>query len=287
MIENKFTYDTLCLSGGGISGISFIGSLKYLSDNNYIDLTLITNYVGTSVGAIIAYLLGLKYNIQELYDFILAFNIKTLESNITISNLLEKNGIDDGSKYILVFKSFLKNKYQLDDITFKELFDLTGNKLLIIGTNYTRGKEEIFSYETSPDMSVITAVRISISIPIIFIPVLYKSEYYVDGGLVNNFPINHCNLDTTLGLHVNINKEVNEISNILSIVKTSIDILLSSQSTISHKNIIYITNILETIVDYNITFEQKIKLINHGETCAMNFINNLSMDVTKTLDPNL
>jgi hypothetical protein len=32
--------DTLILSGGSIKGISFLGSLKYLIENNYIDSRL-------------------------------------------------------------------------------------------------------------------------------------------------------------------------------------------------------------------------------------------------------
>lgn len=34
-------YDTLCFSGGGTSCISFIGVLKYLVNNNYLDISLI------------------------------------------------------------------------------------------------------------------------------------------------------------------------------------------------------------------------------------------------------
>ena len=46
--------DTLCFSGGGIKGFSFIGVLDYLAKNNKINLELIKNYVGTSCGAILS-----------------------------------------------------------------------------------------------------------------------------------------------------------------------------------------------------------------------------------------
>jgi NTE family protein len=39
-------------------------------------------------------------------------------------------------------------------------------------------------------MSVRLAIRISISVPIVFTPVLYNNNYYVDGGVINNFPMN-------------------------------------------------------------------------------------------------
>ena len=36
------------------------------------------------------------------------------------------------------------------------------NKLIIIGTNFTKGREEVFSVDTSPEMDVVQAIRISI-----------------------------------------------------------------------------------------------------------------------------
>ena len=48
------------------------------------------------------------------------------------------------------------------------------------------------SHETYPDMKLLTAISMSIAIPFLFQPVLYKNVYYCDGGLVNNFPITNC-----------------------------------------------------------------------------------------------
>lgn len=104
--ENNICYDTICLSGGGLSGFCFIGALKYLDDNKYINLISINTYVGTSVGAIIAFLLAIKYSICEIYNFLLIFNFNVLEPDNIINNLFEKNGFDDGNKYIFIFKNF-------------------------------------------------------------------------------------------------------------------------------------------------------------------------------------
>ena len=55
----------------------------------------------------------------------------------------------------------------MNDITFKRLYNST-KKICIIGSNVSKNREEYFSYETTPDMSVLKAIRISSSIPIIF-----------------------------------------------------------------------------------------------------------------------
>ena len=273
-------YDTLCFSGGGTSCISFIGVLKYLVDNNYLDISLIKNFVGTSGGAIIAFLLSINYSINYIYDFILSFNFKTLENNNKLDNLFKNNGFNTGIKFNYLFSQFLYNKLNINDITFQELFNLTNNKLLIIGTNYSKGCEEIFSYEATPNMSVIIALRISMSIPILFTPVFYNSNYYIDGALVNNFPFNHCNKLTTLGLFINNQyNETNNIDNIIILLKRSIEIILNNKNNINYyNNIIIINKVITELVNYNLSLDDKNNLLNYGIEIATKFINKFNYD---------
>ena len=42
-MSEKPIFDTICLSGGGIKGISFLGALDYLQFNSYINLNNIIN----------------------------------------------------------------------------------------------------------------------------------------------------------------------------------------------------------------------------------------------------
>ena len=52
-------HDTLVLPGGGIKGLTILGALQYCHDNFL--LTDIVNYVGTSSGSMICYLLAIGY----------------------------------------------------------------------------------------------------------------------------------------------------------------------------------------------------------------------------------
>ena len=66
----------LVISGGGVSGIGFLGIIKYLDDHNII--SNIETYVGTSIGSIICLLLLIGYKHNEIYDFCISFNLEKL-----------------------------------------------------------------------------------------------------------------------------------------------------------------------------------------------------------------
>ncbi|MBK6344261.1 MAG: patatin-like phospholipase family protein [Flavobacteriales bacterium] len=78
--------------------------------------------------------------------------------------------------------------------------------LLIAGTNVSKQRSGFFSVGYTPDFPVIDAVTISMSIPFVFKPVIvdrpvrfggpddeaYNESYrgmWVDGGMLNNFPL--------------------------------------------------------------------------------------------------
>ena len=73
------TIDTLCMSSGGIKGLSFIASLQYLINNNYINLSKINTFVGTSMGALICFLLIIGYTPDELINFLSTYDFTELE----------------------------------------------------------------------------------------------------------------------------------------------------------------------------------------------------------------
>ena len=241
-------YDTLCLSGGGPSGISILGSLKILQDKKLYNYDKIKNYVCTSVGSIISFLIILKYSIIDIINFIDKFDFNNLYKKPDIEILLKNYGVNTGSRVITVIQTFLYNKYKIKDITFYELYKKTNKNIKIIGTNLTKKKEEVFSYKNTPNMSVIKAIRISISIPFVFTLVEHNNNKYIDGGLMNNFPINHCNPNTTLGINLISNKEIkcnNFISYIFGI-KTLLYTVLSTYNKYNKNHVIEIGNHTET-----------------------------------------
>jgi NTE family protein len=80
------------------------------------------------------------------------------------------------------------------DITFAELYRLTNKELIIVVTNLSKQRPEYMSYKTEPDMKVLSAIRLTINIPIFFDAIKYKGDFYIDGAMSDNrpmTPINH------------------------------------------------------------------------------------------------
>lgn len=79
-------------------------------------------------------------------------------------------------------------------VTFSEHHDAFRVALSLTGSNLYTGKTVYFNVKTTPDLPVATAVRASMSLPIIFKPVFIASQdpeingLYIDGGVWNNTP---------------------------------------------------------------------------------------------------
>lgn len=204
----------LVLSGGGIKMIALIGAVAALNDLGL--LHHINTFAGTSSGAILCFLLSIGYTSDELFEIIKLFDFNKLK-NIEFYKFLTHYGLDDGIRLELFAKSLLNGKKIDENINFKKLYKMTGKTLIITATCINNKKIYYFSHKTAPNMKVITALRMSISIPIFYTPVFYKGKYYVDGGCIDNFPIHlfENNLDDVIGIYLNnIKDNVSSITNV-------------------------------------------------------------------------
>jgi predicted acylesterase/phospholipase RssA len=75
--------------------------------------------------------------------------------------------------------------------TLFELKEHSKTNLTITGTNLSEKKCEYFNHATHPSMRVIDCVRISCAIPLLMESVRYNGSVYVDGGLMDNFPLKY------------------------------------------------------------------------------------------------
>lgn len=175
---------TLVLSGGSFKGFAYIGVIKALKK---IDLLKDLNvFVGTSIGSVFAFLLSLNSYIEEIEELITKIDFNNL-FNYNIKNLYLNYGLNDGKNITKILKSFLDKKNYNHNLTFKELYDKTKNILIINSTNITNKQNEIFDYLSTPNLKIIKAIRMSISVPFIFSPVKYNNCFYVDGGIIDSF----------------------------------------------------------------------------------------------------
>lgn len=285
---NKINH--LVLSGGGVKGISFVGALKELILTG-LNIDKLTHICGVSAGSIIAALLSVGYNIDELHELMLSIDFaKFVDGNYISesSHFFTQWGCCAGNYFLELMGTLIEKKTGNKNYNFKQLQNDKGISLTIPVTNISTSKIIYIndSCEIFKDIPIKDAIRMSMSIPFLFEPVKYNDHYYVDGGLLDNYPIgiyNNSGEDNVLGIRI-ITKydetHINKFNHLYEYAYGFIDTLLF---TIEDKNIDHEKNNYRTIkiktpsysiTKFNITSEEKYKLFHKGEKSVRRFVNN-------------
>jgi len=265
----------LILSGGGVKGVAHLGGLKALQELGM--LQYIDSYIGSSVGAMISVMLSIGYSPEELFKFISILDINKMKS-ISFTNLLGLFGLDDGKRIELVFDKMFSAKNISPLITFKQLFEKTGKTVIIAVACLNDKKAYYYSHTNVPDMKVLLAVRMSTSIPIYFAPVRYNGKLFIDGGCIDNYPIqlfNNC-LDEVIGLYLtDVRDNIDDITNIEDLLLHIIQCLFEGVTCNSlkgkgyEKHSVKISLSKISLVDFNIDKQTKQKLYDTGYDAVM------------------
>jgi len=190
----------LALGGGGAKGFALLPILEVF-DELGIRPCCIT---GTSIGAIIGALYASGHSAKEIVEMIQEFippkegsfrkKIKNKEFLKGLALLdphisFKPKGLLKGEKFL----TFLYEQMQIS--TFDEL----KIPLKVVATDFWRRKQKVFS---SGDL--LPALRASMAIPYVFTPVVIDQTVLVDGGLVNNVPVDLLDPSCTFKIAVNI-----------------------------------------------------------------------------------
>ncbi len=252
--SNAAKYLYACFKGGGIKGLAYLAAIKEAIRQGLFKLEDFKGFAGTSAGSITAALLALKLPLERLEEIMKSKNftdffdyhdpvlVKTLLAELekgvgiwriltnywtmtaTKSLLDQQLGFCKGENFLgwirgligeAIANTPLKDKDPAN-ITFRDLHDFPDffKELVVYGSNVNTGFSERYSFETTPDMCIADAVRISMSIPMIFDPhkkYIFKDgkrqlakkivikegkaeevddhDLCVDGGLFNNYPV--------------------------------------------------------------------------------------------------
>lgn len=189
-------WDTLVLAGGSIKGISTLGAIQWLLDKNYLEG--IKNYIGTSIGSLICYLVVIGYSPIEIMACICSQKITEKMSCIDINaGLVGKGAVSFNIIQEEIEKMTLSKIGTL--LTMKEMYNMFGKKMVFTVYNLTKNKIEYISEDNYPNLPCITAIKMSCSLPLIFEEVKYMDNYYVDGGIGDNFPFDYAK---SIGKHI-------------------------------------------------------------------------------------
>ena len=187
----------LVLSGGGSKGFAHIATLKALDS-----LNIPIDYIaGTSFGAIVGAMYALGYSGNQIEKMALA------------TDWYEVQNDEPERKYLPYFRKKDSGKYQLQfgldgvkPVTPTGL--IYGQKIILDLSKWTREYEQVYDFDSLPrpfrcnafdiisgkevilkEGSLSHALRASISIPTIFAPVEWNDALLVDGGVINNLPV--------------------------------------------------------------------------------------------------
>jgi NTE family protein len=184
---------TLVLSGGGARGFAHIGAIEEIESRGYI----INSVAGTSMGALI----GGVYATGKLNDFKeWVYNLDKQEIFKLIDFSFSNQGLIKGDRVLKTMKKFIPDA-NIEDLKIKytaTAFDLAQNQEIV----FREG-------------SLYNAIRASISIPTVFTPVFNGNSVFVDGGVVNNIPINNAirtKNDLLIAVYVNADVPVHHIN---------------------------------------------------------------------------
>ena len=204
----------LVLGGGSAKGLSHIGVIQLLEEIG-IRPDLI---VGTSMGSIVGGLYSIGYSVNELEEIALTtdwLRYFSNENDYCYSTMEEKNDYGDYMYSIPVEKGKpeithgLIYSHELDlylaRLTFPAVrytsFDSFPIRFRAIATDVIKGEEYVF--DNGP---LSLAIRSSMSLPAIFYPVIHGDKLLIDGGVLDNFGVEHAiknGADIIIGSNLN------------------------------------------------------------------------------------
>ncbi|NTS77739.1 patatin-like phospholipase family protein [Catenovulum sp. SM1970] len=157
------------LSGGGTRLTTHIGILAALKELKIG----FEHIVGVSGGSIVSSLYCSGMSLEEIKELAINTDFRKLRT-YSIYRLLKDGGLCSGDKFEAWLDSHLKG------VTFKDL----KHSLHIVATDVSGGGPVVFNKKNTPDLKVSTAVRFSMSIPLIFSFKPYEDHLLVDGAIL-------------------------------------------------------------------------------------------------------
>lgn len=286
-VANEKVGTALILSGGGARGLSQIGVLRVLEEQN-IQIDYI---VGTSIGAVVGGLYAAGYSVDEIEQMMVSADWDEL---LSISNFFNRNKMFiDQKKYYdrrLItlrfddykfqmpqaisngynFSEFLQSKILESDFAYVSDYDSLKVPFRAVAMDIVSGKPFVFE---SGDL--LTALRASTTVPLRFTPVSLDSMILIDGGPVANIPVKQAieEFNPKYLITVNATSEIftyDELNNPVNIADQIVSVLMESNKKEAKELSDYY---IEPELDLysNVDFYETDSIIVRGQECIDNY----------------
>tara|TARA_R110002153_G_scaffold125327_4_gene272334 strand:+ start:5336 stop:6088 length:753 start_codon:yes stop_codon:yes gene_type:complete len=245
----------LIIGSGGMGIYAYLGYLKSIEDK----LDKVEEFSGASCGSILAVMLSLGFTPDEILEKLLQIDNKTL-SKVNVRSLFKNYGFISHDPIKTVLKQILEC-----DPTFSELKRNVHIPAFCLNLNRT----EYFSKESHPTMSVIDAICMSISVPVLFSAYHHNDMLYVDGATQEMYPfVPFLNKDPkdVVRLDLIYDVETNQpISNMVDFTKAMITTFMTNRVDPDiNFNCIRIPIGNVNIYDFTISYDDAMKLYLKG-----------------------
>lgn len=295
-------YNTVTVAGGASKCIAAVGALHYLHTKGELDF--VENYAGTSAGGLICYLLAIGYTPFEIIHFLCRSNFLDEFQSLNISGIIDQKGLIN----YYIIQEYLE-KLTINKIgilpTFRDLRIRFGKSLTLVTYNLTKNKPEYLNAENYPEMSCLSALRMTINVPLLFERFFYNNCEYLDGGLVDNFPINHYIGTEYKTIGINIDPHDTSIpkkqSYITYLLKIAMIPYIFFHTQIKYPKNATVINIQTDVqaFDFNLTITRRLDLFSKGYQSTKQFFEDhivqkdfstsipTLQQITDSLDPTL
>lgn len=214
--QNKSKKDLkvgLVLSGGGAKGFAHIGVIKVLEEAG-----VRIDYIGgTSAGAMVGALYASGYNAHELDSILRSYDFNKLIQNPHARELYSFYQKENSERYALSLpiknkkiglpEALSRGQNMLNELSLltKHVHEISDFKKLpipfyCVATDLENGEEVLIENGFLPQ-----AIRASGAFPSVFEPVVIGERFLVDGGIVNNFPVDimqNKDVDIVIGVDI-------------------------------------------------------------------------------------
>ena len=277
--------DTLVISGASTKVVSFVGIFRALYEKDILKENLegIKEIHTLSIGTFYALCLILNFSERVIYECLIRSEFSDCldVDEINLNDISRSLGLVSHEKY---FESLMKNifmyKFQKEDITLKELYEYNPIDLYIKCVNVSKQSSVHFNHRKHPNMSVTKLLIMTTTLPIFFKPHKYENDYYVDGGLSGNLPVEKVKSKNVLCIHIkrcmkNIDEETIPLLGFLQNL-----CCVSSLSYNKYKRSTINIIIDLSTYDFNIDKNKKDKIIKMGYEQSLKRINDKSFKYT-------
>jgi len=176
----------LALGSGAALGIAHIGVIKALLEAD-IPIDMIA---GTSMGALVGACYAADGQLEDLEELALTANLRKITQLLDPKFTLIRMGFLSGNRV----ENFLKPIIGDRDISDCKI------PFAAVAADIKSARQVILSHG-----SLLKAVRASISIPVVFVPLNYDGRFLVDGGMLNPVPADVVkSMGATIVLAVNV-----------------------------------------------------------------------------------